>query len=72
MYVLYRIKWNMRFRNKLFSQGNGKYGFLARASENPPCFFLLHHETGVFKLRALLGERTLKNHSAVKKVIPES
>ena len=29
-------------------------------------------EAGVFKLRALLGERTSKNHSAVKKDIPES
>ena len=29
-------------------------------------------EAGVFKLRALLGERTPKNHSAVKKDIPES
>ena len=29
-------------------------------------------EAGVFKLRALLGERTPKNHSAAKKDIPES
>ena len=45
---MYRIKWNMKFRNKLFSQGSGKYGFFERASENLPCFFLLHHEAGVF------------------------
>ena len=29
-------------------------------------------EAGVFKLRALLGERTPKNYSAVKKDTPES
>ena len=58
----------------------------SRASDNPAFIWLSDFtcitsswwvlggslEAGVFKLRALLGERTPKNHSAVKKDIPES
>ena len=53
---------------------------IVRASENLPCDLccimalecVLHIKISVFKLRTLLGERTPKNHSAVKKDIPEN
>ena len=47
-----------------FSRLNGTYKHYLE--------YALQIKTSLFKLRNLLGERTPKNHSAVKKDIPEN